>query len=202
VIYETGCTLPPGSYILTVAVLDSGSWEIGGAERNVPVRERSAGIPGDVILWTSSAGDILAAADAAAVGIRDTGSGHGFVPRSERRFGPRETGLLYSVVCPPPGGTPSGETAIEVKRSIFVEDKEVASFPSVRLGLQAGEGAGTAASSSRPGACEGIFAPIPPGRLGLGGYQYEIQVTGIGAEPIVRRAGFAVEEPGKSNPEM
>lgn len=216
VIYETGTELPPGSHILSVAVLDSGSWEIGASETTVPVKERSAGIMGDVILWTSSAGDILEASDAASVGIRDTGSGHGFVPRSERRFGPRESGLLYVIVCPDPNGPDPGGKPIEVRRSILAEETEVASFPVVTLGetaaarspgkASAGEAAQTKAGGKGPAApadapaCEGIFAPIPPGRLGLGGYFYQVEVTGAGREPSTRRAGFAVETPEAKKP--
>jgi len=199
VIYEAGCEVPAGSHDLTVAVLDGPSWEIGGAETPLPVKARAAGIAGDVVLWTSSSEDLLVATDATGVGIHDTGSGHGFVPRGERRFSARETALLYAVVCPAPAGTrPPASTAenadapVEVTRSVSLGDKIVASFPAITLGASGAQGAPAS------GACEGIFASIPPGHLRPGRYTYEVKVTGVAAEPILRRAGFAVEEGSKA----
>lgn len=209
VIYEAGVELPAGAHTLSVAVLDAASWELGAAEAEVPVREAGPGIAGDVILWTSSGGDRLFAADAAGVGIHDEGSGHGFVPRRERRFGAREAGLLYVVVCPPAGGRGGSSEPVTVQRSILAGEQEVATFGAVRLGgggavpaggatalAAAGGPSGRSAEPEGAGAgpdCEGIFSPIPPGRLGPGGYVYQVQVTGIGPEPIVHRAGFAVD---------
>jgi VWFA-related protein len=204
VIYEAGCEVPPGNHDLTVAVLDGPSWEIGGAETPLPVKARAPGIAGDVVLWTSSSDDLLVAADATAVGIHDTGSGHGFVPKGERRFSARETALLYAIVCPPQAGTktapppgagaaPAGPAAsesaphVKVTRSVYLGEKVVASFPEIELGGSAN------ATTVERGGCEGIFASIPPGRLRPGRYTYEVSVLGIAAEPIVRRAGFAVD---------
>lgn len=237
VIYEAGCELPPGIHDLTVAVLDGPSWELGGAEVSLPVKARSPGIAGDVLLWTSSGSDLLVAADAAAVGIHDAGSGHGFVPRSERRFSARETALLYAVVCPPaPGsdGSSSGSSvapaagggsaasggnvapppgdgrrgngsSVEVTRTVYAGESEVAAFPLVSLGAsssggKAGSGgaAGGGGKASSGRACEGIFASIPPGRLTPGRYTYEVKVTGITPDPIIRRAGFAVDAGSKA----
>ena len=211
VVYEVGCELPAGSHVLDAAVLDSASQEIGAVETDLPVKDRAPGVAGDVILWTSSSGDVLVAADAAGVGIRDTGSGHGFVPRGERRFGAREAVLLYVIVCPPPAEGQQPGATIEVKRSIFAGDQEVASFQTVQIGSSAVPQPGNATASvgaegpssggAAPGsACEGIFAPIPPGRLGPGGYTYQVMITGLGPEPVVHRAGFAVEGTASRQP--
>jgi VWFA-related protein len=183
VIYEAGCELPPGNHELSVAVLDSGTWDLGAASMSLPVRERPTGIAGDVVLWTSSGRDILVVSDAAGIGIHDTGSGHGFVPRSERRFGLRESGLLYVVVCPPMKGGQSDGERIEVRRKLFSGDTQVASYRDVIL-----------ESGGRRSMCEGIFAPVPAGRLGPGGYIFAVQVEGIGEESITHRAGVAVSE--------
>src|SRR5262249_37129005 len=182
-----GCEVPGGGNDGTVGVLDGPSWEMGGAEAQLPVRSRAPGVAGDVVLWTSSSDDILVAADAAPVGIHETGAGHGFVPRGERRFGAREAALLYVAICPSASQGAASPLAADVKRPLFAGDTAVASLPAVRL---------WDAGSGDPGprnACEGIFAKIPPGQFKAGRYTYEIELTGAAAEPIVRRAGFAVE---------
>jgi len=206
VIYETGCELPAGSHDLTVAVLDGPSGEIGGAEVSLPVKEKAAGIVGDVLLWTSSGGDLLIATDATGVGIRDSGTGHGFVPRRERRFSSRESALLYAIICRGSGettGPAAGASArargagakIEVLRSVRAGEIEVAGFPPATFG--AGEARGAGGSGSGTSDCEGIISSIPAGRLSPGGYAFELKVTGITPEPVVRRAEFAVEGEAK-----
>lgn len=187
IIYEAGCELAPGDYLASAAAMDAASWTIGAHETSLTVRPRKPGILGDVVLWTSSGEDLLVAADAADVGIHEEGSGHGFVPRAERRFGLREAGILYVIVCPPD----SGAGSVEVQRSLFAGDLEVATFPPVSLGAPPQGNA-----PARPsGSCEGLFAPIPPGKLGGGGYVLEVRVNGIGPEPVVHRAGFALSPP-------
>ncbi len=198
VIYEAGCELPPGNHSFTAAVLDAGTWTLGAAEIAVPLSPRRAGIFGDVLLWTSSAGDLLFPGDAATVGIHDAGSGHGFVPRSTRRFNERESGVLYVIVCPPDPDDIARDQGIEVTRTLFSGDVAVASFPPVRLGEAGAEAEGAVDVEIPAGeACEGFFSPIPPGQLGPGGYVMEVRVEGITTEPLVHRAGFALsEEPG------
>jgi len=189
-IYEAGCELEPGEYTVSAAALDAASWTLGAKETSFTVKPRAPGILGDVVLWTSSGEDILVAADAADVGIHEEGSGHGFVPRAERRFGLREAGILYVIVCPPESGT----VDVEVQRSVFAGEQEVAAFPAVNLG-ESPDGSG---GSRKTGSCDGLFAPIPPGRLGSGGYMLEVRVNGIGSGPIVHKAGFALSERGAS----
>jgi VWFA-related protein len=203
VIYEAGCDLPPGRHEFSVGVLDSGTWSLGAADVSVPVSRREPGILGDVVLWTSSGGDILEATDAASVGIHAEGSGHGFVPRSERRFGQREAGVLYVIVCPPESGVAEGKGDIEVRRTLFAGETEVAAFAPVKLSRQIVPPDRGEAGESRPlekGACEGLFAPIPPGQLGPGGYIFEVQVDGISAQPVIHRAGFALRENVRNTP--
>ncbi|HZE88564.1 MAG TPA: VWA domain-containing protein [Verrucomicrobiae bacterium] len=189
VIYEAGCVLQPGSYDLTVAAMDGASWEIGGAETPLPVKAKAPGVVGDVLLWTSTIGDYLVAADAVSVGIQDSGSGHGFVPRNERRFDAREAALIYAIVCPPAaaGATAPGTGRLDVARTVISGESVVAAFPPLQMGapdLPAKE-------------CEGSFATIPPGRLQPGLYTFQVKVTGAGADPILRRANFAVDAGGK-----
>lgn len=197
VIYEAGCELPPGNHSFSAAVLDAGSWSLGATEISVPVSPRRAGILGDVLLWTSSAGDLLFPGDASTVGIHDAGSGHGFVPRSTRRFNERESGVLYVIVCPPDPDAATPDREIEVTRTLFAGDAAVASFPPMRLGEARAEAEG-AVDLQLPakGACEGFFSPIPPGQLGPGGYVMEVRVEGIASGPLVHRAGFALTEEG------
>ncbi|MBI3447757.1 MAG: VWA domain-containing protein [Acidobacteria bacterium] len=189
-VYEAGCVLQPGSYDLTVAVLDGASWEIGGAETPLPVKAKAPGVVGDVLLWTSTIGDYLVAADAVSVGIQDSGSGHGFVPKSERRFDAREAALIYAIVCPPPaaGSTDPAAGRLDVSRSIISGDSVVAAFPPLQMG-----------SPAQPAKdCEGSFATIPPGRLQPGLYTFQVKVTGAGGDPILRRANFAVDAGAKN----
>ncbi|HXI02067.1 MAG TPA: VWA domain-containing protein [Candidatus Saccharimonadales bacterium] len=205
VIYEAGCNLPPGEHDLTVAVLDSGTWMLGSAELAVPVQERSAGVAGDVVLWTPSGKDLLVASDAASIGIHSTGSEHGFVPRAKRLFGRKESSMLYVVVCRPEeaSGPEAGGEAIRVRRRLFSGDTEVATYGEVNLASRGGAdaGVGEQASSSKRSLCEGLFSPIPAGKLGPGGYQFEIEVDGVGESPIVRRAGIAVAEAASRPPD-
>lgn len=205
VIYEAGCILPPGKHDLTVAVLDSGTWMLGAAELTVPVQQRSAGVAGDVVLWTPSGKDLLVASDAASIGIHSTGSEHGFVPRAKRLFGRRESSLLYVVVCRPEdsSGSEEGSDAIRVHRRLFSGDKEVATYGEVNLSSRAGADTGLATQppASRRSLCEGLFSAIPAGKLGPGGYQFEIEVDGVGEIPIVHRAGIAVSEAASRPPD-
>ncbi len=198
VIYEAGCELPPGDHEFTVAVLDSGTWEMGAAGTRLPVPARSAGVFGDVVLWTPSGDDILDAGDAGGVGIRSSGSGRGFVPRAQRRFGKMEPGVLYSVVCPPERGARASGEEVRVGRRLFSGDLEVATFADFVLG-SADDPEGSA--TDRPkGACEGIFSPIAAGQLGPGGYVFRMQIDGIGAGKVVHDAGIAVSEQDRSSP--
>ena len=189
VIYEAGCELAAGDHELTVAVLDSGTWEAGATGRTLPIVERTEGIMGDVVLWTPSGDDLLFAEDAASVGIHAGGSQQGFVPRAERRFARDEPGLLYAVICPPQKGGNRDLPAIGIRRKLFSGDTEVARFGDLRLDeLRVEEGAGEKPS----GACSGLFAPIPAGLLGAGYYTYEVELVGIGEAPVKRRSGVAI----------
>jgi len=88
-----------------------------------------------------------------------------------------------------------------VRRSLFAGDLEVASFPPVKIGAGS-QGPLSAEIPFTKGACAGLFAPIPPGRLGPGGYILHVEVDGVGSQPIIHRAGFALNaapsEPGGS----
>ncbi len=195
VIYEFGCELRPGDYDLTAAVLDGATWLMGGAEEAVPVGDRSPGILGDVLLWTSSGEDLLVAADAASVGIRDSGSGSGFVPRQERRFSEREPGLLYVVVCPPEGRASRRKEEVLVRRTLLRGGQEIASYGPVEP--WGGEpGSGTVESEhgfAEDGACRALLAPVAPGQLTPGTYVFEVQVDGMGSDSLLHRVGFAVD---------
>lgn len=189
VIYEAGCELPPGEHELTAAVLDVGTWTLGASGETLPVPEREAGVVGDVVLWTSSGGDLLSAEDAAAIGIHSTGAQIGFVPRAQRRLHSREPGLLYAVVCPPDEGGWDKGTGIEVWRRLFSGGTEVATYQKILLGDAGGRRRST-------GACQGVAATLPAGHLGPGGYIFELEIRGVGAAPIRYQAGLAVEPPG------
>jgi hypothetical protein len=195
IIYETGCQVEAGEYSFSVAVLDSSTWGMGASEIPVVLEKPRPGIFSDVSLWTTTSEETLVADEASAVGIRSGGERGGFVPRATRSFDGRDEGVLYAVICPPPDGFPPG--GVEVSRRILAGEQEVATFPEVRFENRSSEKAAArkGAVPSRPrGACEGIFSPIRPGQLGPGGYTMEIQVRGIGPQPLVHRAGFAVRE--------
>jgi VWFA-related protein len=195
VIYEFGCELRPGDYDLTAAVLDAATWLLGGAERAVPVGARSPGILGDVLLWTSSGEDILVATDAASIGIRDSGSGRGFVPRPERRFSERESGLLYVIVCPPEGRASRGVEEVLVRRTLLRGGQEIASYaPVTPWGGEPWNGTvETEPVSLEDGTCRALLAPVGPSQLTPGTYVFEVAVDGMESDSLLHRVGFAVD---------
>jgi len=187
-IFETGCLLAPGSYEMSIAVLDPVTQEVGARRSSlvVPAASRKgSAVVGEVHLWTADPDAFLVTAGASGIGIKDRAGDHAFIPRSERRLGRKETGTLSFLLCPDKPAYPTSQSPLRVRRSLLgAGDAEVAGFRDILLSEPPDEETG----------CYQIFNAIPPNTLGEGVYRFTVTLSGptLGA-PVTREAALAVD---------
>lgn len=187
-VFETGCLLPPGTYELSIAVLDPATQEVGARRSSLVVpaaSRRGSAIVGEVHLWTADPGAFLVTAGAAGIGIKDRAGERAFIPRAERRLSRGEPATLSFLLCPDKPAYPTSASPLRVRRSLLgAGDEEVAGFRDILLSEPPDEATG----------CYQIFNAIPPNTLGEGVYRFTITLSGptLG-DPVTREAALAVD---------
>ena len=182
-VYQTGCVLPPGSYTLTVAVLDRGATQVGA--HRTPLRLEPAGSPGEaslgeVHLWARDPDALVVTSGATEIGLGNRAGSGDFLLRSERRLAKDQPGVFSFLYCPASEMLASGRpTVLQMKvlgGEAILSDEEV-----------------TITGAPEKGApCHEIRRNLPPSSMSPGIYSLEITTRGTGS-PLTRRADFAVE---------
>ena len=187
-VFETGCLLAPGSYDMSIAILDPVTQEVGARRSSLvvpPASRKGSALVGEVQLWTADPGAFLVTAGASGVGIKDRAGEHAFIPRSERRLGRTETATLSFLLCPDTPAYPTIASPLRVRRSLLgAGDEEVAGFRDILLSEPPDAATG----------CYQIYNGIPPNTLGEGVYRFTITLSGptLGT-PVTREAALAVD---------
>lgn len=183
-VFETGCVLKPGSYNLSIAVMDPVTSDIGAQRTPLLVPDSGGEEPyiSDVHLWARDREALLVTAGAAAIGLKDTSSDAGFVPMAVRRLEPYQEALLSFLACPRSSSSPQ---PITVERALQGDqDKEVAQFRELHISEPPDPETG----------CYQIVSTIPSETLGEGFYIFRLQVSGSSFDPPVsREVVFSVE---------
>jgi VWFA-related protein len=184
-VYQTGCLLPPGTYQLTVALLDRGGTQVGAHRaplRLEPMGGASQASLGEVHLWARDTEALVVTTGAADIGLADRAGSGDFLLRSERRLAADQAGVLSFLYCPAAGIDASAVRPIAIQLRVF-SGPQVVSDDEVRI---------TGPSESGGSICHEIRRNLPPHSLPAGHYTLDIVARGTGS-PLSRRADFAVE---------
>ncbi len=188
-VFETGCILEPGSYDMSVAVMDLPSREVGARRAPVAVPAASTGgtaYVSEVHLWTRDPGTLLFAIGAGAVGIKDVQADRaGFIPQAERRLRQDEQAIFTFLLCPAEAALPTSGQPIRIHRTLVGEaDAVVAGFKDLILSEPPDPETG----------CYQIINSIPARSLGDGLYRLNIELIGSTlGPPLTREAAFVVD---------
>ncbi|HKY32348.1 MAG TPA: VWA domain-containing protein [Candidatus Polarisedimenticolia bacterium] len=190
-IFETGCTVVPGRYRLSIVVHDATSREVGAIALPlvVPAGHKPGGaFLSDVHLWVRDPAALVVAHAAERIGLKDgtiVGGRGAYVPQGERRLAKDQQGMLSLLICPPDRAAASPEKPIRIRRRVLgAEDATVAEFRDLNI----------TEPPVDPGGCYQIFDEIPASTLGEGVYTLSIDVhwPAFGS-PLSRQAAFAVQ---------
>jgi len=185
-VMETGCVAEPGSYDLTLAVIDAETQETGA--RREPVH--LGGSPPrpfvtDVSLWTRERDALVVTSGGGAIGLKEGLELGAFVPRSQRRMARGQEARMSFLVCPAPEAAAGADGPLSVRRRLLGEGgATVASFDDRTI--QEPPDAETG--------CYQMVDAIPAGSLGAGLYRFDVEVTGRGiSAPLTASADVMVD---------
>jgi VWFA-related protein len=190
-VYETECDLPPGTYDLSLAVMDLTTQDTGGRRVPLVVPAPPPGrepLVSDVHLWVRDPAAILVTSDASGPGLENLtagGQAGAFVPLARRTLSIGQAAMLSVLVCPRSGARVDADHPVRARRTLRGEaGATVADFRDLLLTEPPDPATG----------CWQLMHQIPAGTLGPGVYTFSLQALGeaIGA-PLVREVDLAVE---------